>query len=186
MANTLSLNFGLDGFGSLSDASLGINPAFESFRIGSSTSQFPGDGTPPFLNLTTGTSGGQANQWYQAQRTVAATSYDLLNLSSASSTLVNGLGQPLQLTDVKWVLIVINNHDGTKKLQVGPQGQSDAWPAWFEAVTANFYDTVYWTLFKACDMGTGVGPAVTGTTNILPVYNPTANPITYSIFIGGN
>ena len=81
---------------------------------------------------------------------------------------------------------MILGHDGTKNLLIGPQNQTHAWPGWFEGVTANFYDTEYWMLLKACDMGAGIGPAITSTTNILPIYNPTANPISYSILLGGN
>jgi hypothetical protein len=186
--NQLSLNVGLSGGGTLTAAPTGPDSTTSFFKIGTTPSagQFPGDGILPVLALATGTGNGQGNQWVCQTRTLAATTYDLLNLRSSSSGLLNSLGQNVQFTNVKGIILVVNSHDGTKKLQIGPQGQSNAWPGWWEAVTANFYDTEYWAVAKFQDMNTGLGPAVTPTTNILPIYNPTANPITYSIFIVGN
>jgi hypothetical protein len=185
--NSLNLDIEIAGSGTLYDASNVINPTTEYFVLGSGNTQFPGDIAPELI-FSTGTGNLQGNQWYLGQRTLAATSYDLLNLQSGSTTsgLKNGLGQYVQIAQLKWLILAILNHDGVKKLQIGPQGQSNAWPAWFEAVTANFYTVESWLLLKCNEYGTGLGPAITSTTNILPIYNPTANPITYSIFLGGN
>jgi hypothetical protein len=184
--NTLSLDISISGSGQLATTTALINGSAENFQVGTNTYQFPGESLGAELVLSTGTGNLQANQWYNGQRVVNATTYDLLNLSSPSSGLLNGLNQNLQLTYVKWILLVILVHDGTKKLQIGPQGQSNAWPGWWDGVTATYYDTEYWMLFRANDSGNGLGPAITGTTNVLPIYNPTGSAITYSIFIGGN
>lgn len=186
--NTLSLTVGIVGNGTLADASNVINPTAEGFEVGTEATQFPGDTVAPQLVLSTGnvsTSGGQANQWYLGQRIVNATTYDLLDIASAVSGLKNGLGQNINLSKVLGFLIVVNNHDGVQHLQVGPQGQSNAWQGPFSGVGADQYLTVYWMAFVANDFDNGIGPQPTGTTNILPVYNPTASTITYSIFVVG-
>lgn len=183
MANTnaINLSVGFEGNGKLTNTPDGIDLAISSFQIGTLASQFPGDGILPELDFS-----GIANpQWVLQKRTLAATTYDLLNLDHATLGLKNPLGIPVQFQIINLFMLVILNHDGIKKLQIGPQGQSNAWPAWFQAVTANFYDTEFWSLCKFNDLVNGIGPQVTGTTNILPVYNPTASPITYGLFIVG-
>ena len=143
-SNTLSLTVGVSGSGTLSDAST-INPATESFQVGVKSSQFPGDGVVPQLSLQTGaTPPGEANQWYLGQRSVNATSFDLLNIADAVSGLVNGLGQPIDLAKVLGLLIVVNNHDGIKNLRIGPQAQTHAWQGPFSGIGADQYLTIYW------------------------------------------
>lgn len=183
--NTLSLTFYLVGNGTLTDATQVVNVGYEPFKIGNDTPQFPGDGVQPEIDLSTGTGDGQGNQWYQGQRTLAATTYDLLNLNDATLGLKNGIGQPIQLVKVKVLLIVINGHDGVKNLLIGPQNQTHAWQGWFGGVTANYYDTVYWFHAIGNEDGNGIGTVLDSTHNILAIYNPTASPITYSIFIAG-
>jgi hypothetical protein len=188
VANTNQIQnflFGLTGFGTLLDAPFTIGTGIDNWQIGSQNTQFPGD-TSPQLQLTTGTGNGQGNQWACQQRVLAATTFDLLNLQDAALGLKNDMGQPIQLVKVKFFALAILSHDGTKKLQIGPQGQSNAWPGWWQAVTANFYDVEYWFIGKGNDSGNGLGPAITPTTNILPVFNPTGSPITYAVLVGGN
>ena len=185
MPNTLTLQIGVQGSGLLADANAIINPASETFQIGAQAVSFPGDTVLPALVLSTGTGNLQGNQWYSGQRVLAAGAFDLLNLRDAALGLLNGLGQRVQLARVVGFLIVVNNHDGVQNLRVGPQAQANAWQGPFSGVVADQYLTIYWLVFLANDTANGLG-IVDATHNILPVFNPTAAAITYSIFVVGN
>jgi hypothetical protein len=126
-----------------------------------------------------GTGDNQVNKWYLARRTLAATTYDNLNLTSGLAT----MGVTQAFTALKRVLIAIIDPDGTKALQVGPQNQTHANQLWFAGVTANFYETLYTSILK--DRPITGWSVSSGSTDVLSIYNPTANPITYAIWLLG-
>lgn len=132
------------------------------------------------FNLSFGTASGQANQWYAAQRTVAATTADNLDLSGV---LVNPVSGTVTLTAVKRVLVQIVSPNGTKSLRVGPQNVSNAWQGPWGGTGATVYETVYESFDIKNQFG---GWAVTaGTGDILGIYNPSLTSVTYFIWIIG-
>jgi hypothetical protein len=156
-----------------------------SYRISDSTNglsvtQRIGGTTIPVADLLLefGTGTGQANALYIASRTVTATTADNINLTSLSMG-----GTTFSLTKVKYVLIAISGADGTKSLQVGPKGVSNAVQLGWGGTGATVYDTVItdreWKHPYA-------GWTVTATTaDILGIYNPGASSVTYGIVIAG-
>lgn len=126
-----------------------------------------------------GTGSGQVNKWYLAQRTLAGTTYDDLNLTSGLST----LGVTQAFTALKRVHVSIVAPDGTKRLRIGPQGRSNANTLWFQAATTNFWEETYTYILKDRPV---TGWAVTAaSTDVLSVYNPTGSSITYAIWLLG-
>lgn len=142
-----------------------------------------GYGGPIIPSLKTqysyGTGDNQVNKWYLARRTLAATTFDNLNLTSG----LTALGATQAFTALKRVLVAIVSPDGTKSLRVGPQNQANANALWFAGVTANFYETVYTSIKKDRPI---TGWAVTAaTTDILSIYNPGASSLDYAIWLLG-
>jgi hypothetical protein len=145
--------------------------------------QVAGFGGAILPNLTSrysyGTGANQANKWYLARRTLAATTFDNLNLTSGLSA----LAATQAFTALKRVLIAIVDPDGTKKLRIGPQAQANANQLWFQAVTANFWEETYTWIFKDRPItGWAVGA---GATDILSIYNPGASSLDYAIWLLG-
>lgn len=160
----------LTGSGSISDQDTGVR------QIGAwGTSVLPSQE----LSFTNGTGNFQANNWYMANRTLAATTFDNLNLTSG----LTNFGGTLAFTKIKYVRLAILSPDGTKLLRVGPQGQTNAWQGPFGGVGATDYvefgqrwDTV----------NSYAGWSVTsGSADVLSIYNPGADPVTYSILLIG-
>lgn len=126
-----------------------------------------------------GTGDSQANKWYARRRTLAATTYDDLNLTSGLTT----LGATQAFTALKRVVIAIVDPDGTKRLRVGPQGRTNAAQLWFQAATTNFWEETYSFLLKERPV---TGWALTaGAADVLSVYNPTGSSVTYAIWLLG-
>jgi hypothetical protein len=126
-----------------------------------------------------GTGDNQVNKWYLAQRTLAATTFDNLNLTSG----LTALGAVQAFTALKRVVVSIVSPDGIKKLRVGPQGQASANALWFQAVTTNFWEELYTAIRKDRPVtGWAVGA---GATDVLSIYNPGAGPVTYGIWLLG-
>lgn len=127
-----------------------------------------------------GTGDGQVTKWYLARRTLAATTFDNLNLTSGLST----AGVTQAFTALKRVLVAIIDPDGTKRLRVGPQGQSNANQLWFQAVTTNFWEETYTHVLKDRPV---TGWAVTpSTADVLSIYNPGASSLDYAVWLLGN
>lgn len=144
---------------------------------------FGGAGLIPDPNwtLTTGTGANAVNLWYHARRTLAATTYDDLDLAGG---LTGPTGAALTFTAVKYVRLDVVSADGSKKLRVGPQGRSNAGQLWWGGTGATVYQDVYYTFEQR--LPTAGGWAVTaGTGDIFPVYNPTGSSITYSLWVMG-
>lgn len=170
MAADLNTDDRITGGGSITDSALGVQQA----------ANF-GFGVLPAIRYrySFGTGSGQANKWYLAQRTLAATTYDDLNLTSGLST----LGTTQTFTALKRVLIAIVDPEGTKRLRIGPQGRTNANPLWFQAATTNFWEETYTYVLKDRPVtGWGVTAA---STDVLGVYNPTGSSITYAIWLLG-
>lgn len=141
-----------------------------------------GSGVLPSIDLSfqNGTGSGYANQWYLARRTLAATTYDLLDLAGG---LTQYDGSTITFTKIKRVLIALVSPDGTAKLRIGPQGQSNPFTGPWGGTGA----TVYREVIHKDDMTHPyAGWTVTaGTGDILPIYNPTGSSIVYAIWIIG-
>ena len=133
------------------------------------------------ISLTYGTGSGQANWAYYASRPLAGTTYDLLDLSGS---LTDGLGNTISATKLKLAVIAVASPDGTKKLRVGPQNQSNAAQLHWGGTGATVYKEVaYWDVIAYEKVA---GYTVTAATaDIFPIYNPTGSSITYSILMAG-
>lgn len=170
MAVDINSDDRITGGGSITDSSAGT----------SQVATF-GFGVLPVIRsrYSFGTGSGQVNKFYVAQRTLAATTYDDLNLTSGLST----LGATQAFTALKRVLVAIVNPDGTSRLRVGPQGRSNANQLWFQAATTNFWEETYSYVLKDRPV---TGWAVTAaSTDVLSIYNPTGSSITYAVWLMG-
>jgi hypothetical protein len=122
-----------------------------------------------------------ANDLYQAKKTIAGTSFVTIDLTGGSDK--NYKGDALAFTAIKFVLLGVDQPDGTKAFRVGPQNQSNAWQGWFGGVGAQAYDLEYWWLAKT---GPSAGWAVTaGSADQFVLYNPGATSIDVNIAIVG-
>lgn len=170
MALNIIANLQIAGGGVLSDlVSLASQPA----NIG--------QGPLPALlsSYTYGTGSQQVQAFYCATRTVSATTFDLINMTSG----IVGLGNTFPLTALKLLLLIISGPDGTKKLRVGPQAQSNANQLWFGGVGATAYDE--FLTYRLYDNPFAGLPVTPSTADVLPVYNPGASPVTYGIWALG-
>lgn len=132
------------------------------------------------FSLETGTGSGQANKWYLARRTLAATTYDLLDLAGGLS---DYKGNAITLTTLKRALVKVVSADGSKRLRVGPQNQANAAQLGWGGTGATVYADVYDVLDLRHPWA---GWAVTaGTGDVFPVYNPTAGSIDYAVWLLG-
>jgi len=170
MAFDINTDDRLSGGGAITDSSTAV----------SQSASF-GSGVLPTIRYrySYGTGSGQVNAWYLARRTLAATTFDNLNLTSGLTT----LGTTFSFTKLKRVLVAIIDPDGTKSLRVGPQNQANANPLWFAAVTANFYETTYTYVLK--DRPVTGWDVAAASTDILSIYNPGAGSLDYAIWILG-
>lgn len=126
-----------------------------------------------------GTGSGQGNQWYLARRTVNATTADNLDLAGVLTNLTG----TITFSHIKRLLLRIVSPDGTKKLQVGPRNQANAWQGPWGGTGATVYEEVVEELDKKNQFG---GWAVTaGSADVLGIYNPGATAVTYAIWIIG-
>jgi hypothetical protein len=118
---------------------------------------------------------------YYASRVLAATTFDLLDLSGS---LTDAFGTVIAATKLKLAVVSVSAPDGAKKLRVGPQGQSNVIPGPWGGVGATVYKEVtHWSLV-AWEPVAGFS-VVGGTSDIFPIYNPTASPVTYSVLLAG-
>lgn len=175
MANELEASISLTGRGSLVK-SREIDAVSQDWQIGQNT----------FRALHTDYADGDdddnlANEMFIDERTVAATTADNLDLAGA---LVNPHGETITFDTVKTVLIAIKDPDGDKVLRVGPQDVSNAFQGWSGGVGADAYETVFDWMVKHNPFDGG-WPVTAGTGDILGIYNPGADPVTYQILIIG-
>jgi hypothetical protein len=131
-------------------------------------------------SLTHGTGSGQANKWHLSQRTLATTTFDLLDLAGG---LTDYKGAAITFTKIKRVYVAIVDPSSSKSLRVGPQNQSNAGQFGWGGTGATVYQTVYtdWDDYEPY-----AGWTVTaGTGDIYPIYNPSAGSVTYVLFVLG-
>ena len=141
-----------------------------------------GEGLPTLsTTLTNGTGNQQGNQAYAQLYTIAAGANADIDLNSGSILgLVNAVAS---FTKIKKIVVAIKDHDGTKKVRVGPQGVTNGAQLWFGGTGATCYEEVVeWTV-KVNSYG---GWTVTaGTGDILRINNPTAGSVDVYIAIVG-
>ena len=133
------------------------------------------------IGLDFGTGSGQANKLYIGKRTIAAATFDNIDLAGS---LVDGLGNTLTFANLKLALAAIVTPDGTKSLRVGPQGVANAFQGPWGGTAAAVYRT-----FKNWDLAvyepvTGF-PVTAGTGDIFPVYNPGATSLDFWLLLAG-
>jgi hypothetical protein len=128
-----------------------------------------------------GTGEGQANQVFVAALSIAAGATQLYDLKGGNDELdVHNLA--LAMTAVKLVAIEITTPAASTSLRFGPQNQTNAAQLWFQAVTANFYDTV---LSKFMQEDARVGWALDVTHKVIAIHNPGAATVAGSLLVVG-
>lgn len=160
-------------------------------------SQTAGFGTGPLpsktLNFTYGT-GANANAptqfnvncWYLASRTVSATTADNLTLYGS---LTDAEGNAINFKYIRYICIIISSPDGTKYLNVGPQGVTHAWGGasnmpWPGGAGSTVYDQVWW-YWEICHPFAGYTVDHTTPADVLGIDNGSAESVTYGIWIIG-
>jgi hypothetical protein len=142
-------------------------------------------GTSPMpLGLTTfadGTGAGQANQVFLAPFSINATTMQLYDLKGGNGEL-DVLNVALAMTAVKLVIVEITTPAASTSIRFGPQNQTNAAQLWFQATTANFYDTVLDGLLQK---DARAGWALDGTHKVLGLYNPGAAPVVGTLLVVG-
>lgn len=167
---------GVDGNCRLSALIMDAN-AGKSLRIGFGSRSVP----ELSFSLTYGTGSGQANKLYCAKRTLAATTFDLIDLAGG---LDDGIGNTLTFTKIKLALVAIVTPNGTKAVRVGPQAQSNPFPGGWGGTGATVYDTVTHWMPVIYEPVTGY-TVTAGTGDILPIYNPGATSLDYWLLLTG-
>lgn len=167
---------GVDGLCRLS-ALIRDSGAGKSLRIGFGSRDVP----ELSFGLTYGTGSGKANKLYCAKRTLAATTFDLIDLAGSLS---DGIGNTLTFTKLKLALVAIVAPDGAKSLRVGPQNQSNTFQGEWGGGGATVYEAV--THWKPVVYEPVAGYTVTASTgDILPIYNPGASSLDYWLLLAG-
>jgi hypothetical protein len=130
------------------------------------------------IELEDGNGNEQAQAHWHDLRTVAAGVWDSIDLSGA---LTGPLGATVNVVKVKTVLVVIQDPGPTKRLQLGPQGQTAAALFGFGYNDTPIYFTcTRFAIIEDVDAGYAI---VNGATDRFIVHNPTAGDITYAIWI---
>lgn len=153
----------------------------DSITIGSGSSSGSGQIAPMKLTLTTGNGNNQAQELWHDQRTVAATTADNLDLAGS---LTNAWGSTVTFADIVVIAIWIRDPDGTSELRVGPRNQSNAWQGPFGGTAATDYveSKTGILLFD----GYGMGAVSGASTDVLGIYNSSAQELDYDIVIIGH
>lgn len=131
-------------------------------------------------SLSYGTGANQVNKIYFAKRTLAATTFDLLDLAGG---LTDPTGATITMTALKLAYIALMTQDGTNALRIGPQAQANAGAFMWGGTGATVYHTTYsdWEDYRPI-----TGWTVTaGTGDIFPIYNPGATSVDYAILLLG-
>jgi hypothetical protein len=169
----LAATFSFSGSGQLT-RELDVSVPVDQVQIGANN--FPAVG----FDLADGTGNLQAQSWWTDTRTVVAGATDSIDLAGS---LTGPLGTAINWTSVRLIVIAINVPDGTKLLQVGPQGVTNAAQLGFGGVGATVYLTTDTFVILPRPYG---GWAITaGTADLLPVKNPTAVSVDYTVWIIG-
>jgi len=131
--------------------------------------------------FTEGTSTNQINFVYKRAVSLATTTYLDIDLKGGGGEL-DVLNVAMAATAVKGVFLKVTTPASGTSLRLGPQGRTDAAQLWFQAVTANFYDTVS-DIFVMSDRGAGW--ALGASTKVLSLYNPGASTVAATLYVVG-
>lgn len=129
-------------------------------------------------SYTTGTGTNQVNKEHVSTYSIGATTNQDLDLSGV---LTDDQGNTLAFTYIKEILVIINDPDGTKALEIGPAGVSNAFLGPFADASdkLTFLDHI-----RLSNPYTGW--AVTGgTVDIMRLRNPSASALTATVVILG-
>jgi hypothetical protein len=144
--------------------------------VGIGQGAFPAVG----FNLADGTANLQAKSWWHDKRTVLAGATDSIDLNGS---LTGPLGDAVNWTTVRLVIVAIESPDGTKLLRVGPQNVANAAQLGFGGTGAQAYlETDTFAVLPRPYGGWAITPA---TADLLPVKNPSAVSVDYDIWIIG-
>lgn len=134
--------------------------------------------------LNFGPDDNEAEEWYTDEFTIASGAGGTNHFDLAGSLVSQLHGGTLTFTVVKLLVVAIDAPNGTKKLQVGPQGVAAAWQGPWGGVGATVYtEVVSWSVLVN-DPFTGY--AVTATTaDVLGVVNNSGTSVTARILIVG-
>lgn len=83
---------------------------------------------------------GEELQQCRFERTLEPNAAADISLRSASNTLKDAIGRPLQLQDVRMLLVTVVDPVANKLIRYGPQGIAQAAPLWF--ASADSYQSV--------------------------------------------
>ena len=141
------------------------------------TSPMPGGS----ITITDGTGAGQANQVFLASFTALAGAFKSYDLKGGGGEL-DILNAALAMTAVKLIAVEITTPAAATSLRLGPQNQANAAQLWFQAATANFYDTVY-SRFMQEDVRAGW--ALDATHKTIHLFNPGAADVSGTLLVVG-
>lgn len=82
---------------------------------------------------------GEELQQVRLERTLAASAGLTISLRDPANTIVDAVGRPLQLQDVRFWMLCLFDANTTKRVHYGPLGISEAAPLWFGATGADSY-----------------------------------------------
>jgi hypothetical protein len=133
------------------------------------------------ISFADGTGAGQANQVFQANLSIATVTMQLYDLKGGNGEL-DVLNVLLAMTAVKFVYLEITTPAAATSLRFGPQAQTNAAQLWFQAATANFYDTIN---SKFLMEDARAGWALDATHKVLGIYNPGATTVTGKLWVFG-
>lgn len=146
------------------------------------TGKFGGSTWPAgSLSFEDGTGSGQANFVYRVALSVPATTMQTYDLKGGGGEL-DTLNVAMAATAVKFVFLQITTSGASTSLRFGPQNQTDAAQLWYQAVTANFYETV---LDKFMMSDARAGWALGASTKKVCVYNPGASTVAATLIVMG-
>jgi hypothetical protein len=173
-ANTLTGEMHLTGNFTLAKG-LANRQAYENMQIGQNG--FPAQD----ITYTDGSGTNQGHIYFCNSYTIAGTTANNIDLNAA---VTDDMGQTVTMVVVKEIIVAIDSPDGSMKVRVGPQGQSNPFIGpWSGGQGATVYEDVYtvgrWSMPFA-------GWTVTaGTGDILGLYNPGATAITVHVLVIG-
>lgn len=139
-------------------------------------------GDLPQLGVTIVQTGVEVWQQVLVAVSLAAAANLDIDLASASNTVKDRAGRPLNLSKLYAVVLAVTNPDGTKALRLGPQNVANGCQLWFGTTGATGYETVDRQVIRYSQAGWTVTP---GTGDVLRVNNPTGVAVAGSLFLVG-
>jgi hypothetical protein len=131
--------------------------------------------------IADGTGAGQANQVFSVAFSVGPSSFASYDLKGGGGEL-DVLNVALAMTAVKLVAVEITTPAANTSLRFGPQNQTNAAQLWFQAATANFYDTV---LSRLMQEDIRAGWALDATHKTIHLYNPGLAAVAGALLVVG-